>query len=189
VTRRIDHLIYAVADLDVAAARFVEQFGLEEVRRGSHGDVGTANILLSLGSNYLELITTVDATSQHPLAQRVLAASAEKDQLIGFAIEVDDIEAEADRLGTDAVPMDRSGGLPGRWMLTGVAEAMTDVRPFFIQWESGRPASTATERLERVTVSGDVTDLAAWVGGEIDQLDIVEGPPGVRAVLDHGVEL
>jgi hypothetical protein len=189
VPRRIDHLVYAVSDLETACQQFCERYDLTVVGRGSHDDAGPANVLLSLGSSYLELIMTVDRSSEHPLAVRVMNAATERDQLIGFAIEVDDVEAEARRLGTVAVPMARSGALPGRWHLTGVEAAMNEIRPFFIEWEDGRPDTTDDHRLKRLELFGDSAILRLWIGRDVEGVVIAEGEPALTAVLSDGSTL
>ena len=58
---RIDHVVYAVRDLDAAATRFDETYGLGSVSGGVHPRWGTANRIISLGdARYLELISIVD---------------------------------------------------------------------------------------------------------------------------------
>ena len=65
---RIDHVLYGVQDLDLAAGRLEADHGLVAAGGGSHGELGTANRLIPLGDQYLELITVADPASQHPLA-------------------------------------------------------------------------------------------------------------------------
>jgi hypothetical protein len=61
VTLRIDHVVYAVRDLDVAAARLLEEVGLRATPGGTHARWGTANRIASLGgARYVELIAIVD---------------------------------------------------------------------------------------------------------------------------------
>lgn len=48
---RIDHVIYAVGDLEADAARFRDELGLESVVGGRHPGWGTANRIVPLGSS------------------------------------------------------------------------------------------------------------------------------------------
>src|SRR5437016_12494805 len=106
---RIDHVLYGVQDLDLAADRLETDFGLRSVEGGSHGELGTANRLIPLGDQYLELITVADPASQHPLAVVLGGWIEEGDRFFSMAVEVDDIEATADRLKSSVVDGTRTG--------------------------------------------------------------------------------
>ena len=56
---RLDHVVYAVPDLDEAAVRFREEFGLDSTEGGRHERWGTANRIVPLGDQYLELVAAV----------------------------------------------------------------------------------------------------------------------------------
>jgi hypothetical protein len=56
----IDHVIVAVADLDVAAAALEREHGLASVAGGRHPGHGTGNRIVPLGDSYLELMAVVD---------------------------------------------------------------------------------------------------------------------------------
>src|SRR3954465_5030494 len=58
---RIDHVIYATADLDGAAARIETDLGLPAVGGGRHEGLGTHNRIVPLGEGYLELLAIADA--------------------------------------------------------------------------------------------------------------------------------
>ena len=57
---RLDHVVYAVPDLDEAAVRFRERYGLDSTEGGRHERWGTANRIVPLGEQYLELVAVVD---------------------------------------------------------------------------------------------------------------------------------
>src|SRR5262249_37141247 len=57
----IDHVLIAVTDLAESARRFETEYGLTALVGGRHPGVGTANMIIPLGSEYLELIAAVDA--------------------------------------------------------------------------------------------------------------------------------
>ena len=53
---RIDHLVYAVADLDAGIDDFAASTGVRPAMGGAHVGLGSHNALVSFGSCYLELI-------------------------------------------------------------------------------------------------------------------------------------
>ena len=57
---RIDHVVLGVRDLDGAARRLLEDFGLASVFGGHHVGWGTGNLIVPLGLNYVELLGVVD---------------------------------------------------------------------------------------------------------------------------------
>src|SRR5437773_12025522 len=56
----VDHVLLPVADLEDGARSLDERFGLKGVPGGRHPGVGTANVIVPLGRQYLELIAIVD---------------------------------------------------------------------------------------------------------------------------------
>src|SRR3954471_20867671 len=59
---RIDHVIYACADLDAAAARVEAELGVAARGGGRHEPIGTRNRIVPLGGGYLELLAVADPT-------------------------------------------------------------------------------------------------------------------------------
>jgi hypothetical protein len=57
---RIDHVIYAAADLDAATARIEDELGLTAVGGGRHEGHGTRNRIVPLGGGYLEVLAIAD---------------------------------------------------------------------------------------------------------------------------------
>ena len=58
---RIDHVIYATADLTAAATRFAEELGLAAVEGGRHDGLGTHNRIVPLANGFVELLAVADA--------------------------------------------------------------------------------------------------------------------------------
>jgi hypothetical protein len=117
----IDHVVYAVRDLDAAASRFSSEFGLESYAGGSHPVLGTANRIVPLGESYLELLAP---------------APFSEDRFVGWMVR-------DTPLGPDAVPMQRvlPDGSVLSWRLSGLVAAtaweMDPMRPAVIEWDAG----------------------------------------------------
>src|SRR3954471_15745319 len=184
---RIDHVIYACADLDAAAARVEAELGVAARGGGRHEPIGTRNRIVPLGGGYLELLAVADpaeaaASDLGRAVQERTAATG--DGLMGWAVAVDDVEPVAARLGTAISTIARSG-LTAR--LTGVAEAMRELSlPFLIARDPGvaDPAGSrgGTGGIAWVEVAGDAARLEDWLGGAALPVRVVEGAPAVRAI-------
>jgi hypothetical protein len=190
---KIDHVLYGVHDLDIAAARLAATYGLTAVEGGSHGELGTANALVPLGDEYLELITVADPASQHPLAVMLGAWIEGGDRLFAMALEVDDIAATAERVGSSIVDGTRTGsdGAHVAFRLAGFETALTERVPFFIEWGAGREhrlpppgpaANPHAHGIAWVELGGDESRVADWLGDNIGGIRLVGGGPGVQAL-------
>src|SRR5438094_2831187 len=106
---RIDHVVYAVRDLDDAAQRLADEHGLASVAGGRH-PWGTGNRIVPFGHDYLELLAVVDPdlAKQNPIGVAIAAAVAEGDRLVSWAVATDDIDAAAARAGLQVVSGTRS---------------------------------------------------------------------------------
>jgi Glyoxalase-like domain len=182
---RIDHVIYAAADLDAAAARVEEVLGVAAVPGGRHDGLGTHNRIVPLGGGYLELLAVADAQEarRSPLGSAVLERIARTgDGLMGWAVAVDDVAPVAARLGSAISTIARSG-LTAR--LTGVAEAMREpALPFFIARDPGiaDPSGRGGPGIAWLEVAGDGERLRGWLDGAALPVRVVAGAPGVRAM-------
>jgi hypothetical protein len=170
---RIDHVLYAVSDLEAGGTRFEEDLGLESIPGGRHPIWGTANRIVQLGPDYLELIAVVDpdtaATSD--FGRLVMAAG---EGLVGWAVATDDLDAIAGRLGLtiERGSRKRPDGVRLSWRLAGVEQALASggKLPFFIQWEGPgelHPGGdhSAPAGIQWVEVAADESELREWLGG------------------------
>jgi hypothetical protein len=170
---RIDHVLYAVSDLEAGATRFEEDLGLESVPGGEHPGWGTATRIVPLGPDYLELIGVADpAIAASSVLGRVVLGVG--DRLLGWAVATGDIDSVAARLGLDMQRGSRTrpDGVRLAWRLAGVAEALgsNGTLPFFIQWDGPsllHPGGdhSAPAGISWVEVAGDEPALREWLGG------------------------
>jgi hypothetical protein len=179
---RIDHAIWATRDLDAAAARFEREYGLAAAGGGRHEGMGTHNRIVPLGGGYLELlaITDPDEAAASPLGRFVDAAV---EGWMGWAVVVDDVDAVAERLGTEMTVIARAGFTA---RLTGVVEALAEpTLPFFLQRDEGTPdpgEGAAAGGLAWVEVAGDAERLREWLGGTGLPVRVQPGEPALHAV-------
>src|SRR5436190_1157707 len=118
----VDHVLLPVADLEVGAQRFYERFGLKGIPGGRHPGVGTANVIVPLGLQYLELIAVVDqgeAASSHrdgsAALRRVVVGARDPrrvrdllEMLLGDSVSYEVREARLD--GVQRVVLETTGG-------------------------------------------------------------------------------
>jgi hypothetical protein len=141
----LDHLVYAVPDLEAGVEDLARRTGVRPAAGGAHPGRGTHNALLGLGSgSYLELIAPDPRQPTPSRPRRFGLDGLGRARLVAWAIRVPDIEDRARRArerGHDPGPVetmgrDRPDGVRLRWRLTsGPAESPSPV-PFLIDWGS-----------------------------------------------------
>ena len=153
----IDHLVYAVPDLEKAMVDFSEKLGLKPQIGGQHPNKGTWNALFSLGNGaYFELIA-VDPKQAAPDAPRWMGVDfIEGPQFLRWAWKSCDIvadKAKADALGflLGKIEEGRRQLPDGSWLSWQLTDpgfqAGVDAVPFLLDWgQSVHP----TEKLEAV---------------------------------------
>ncbi len=198
MTYRFDHAVYAVRDLDAVAARWEERFGLLSVPGGRHPLWGTANRIVPLGGDYLELLAVVEPSvaTGSVLGRALLDLTAQGDRWFSICLADDDIEATAARLHLTVEPGSRTTpeGIELRWRGAGIdAEDREPWLPFFIVWDVPpelHPGRTPVEHhvevegIVEAEVSGDAARLREWLGGAEVPVRVIGGStaPGVRSV-------
>lgn len=175
---RIDHVILATRDIDAAAARLLDEHGLDSVVGGRHPGWGTGNRIVPVGDQYLEIMGIVDEAEagESPLGQHVLSLTTDGDCFMGWCVRPDDLDSLAARLDVPAIPSSRvrPDGVEVRWRLAGLPEAMAEPwLPFFISWDDMTLHPSRTPVAHRlvpheiawVEVGGDSLRRDAWLGG------------------------
>src|SRR5690348_9700663 len=147
----IDHLVYAVSDLDRGVAEMERLLGVRAVPGGRHLGRGTRNALLGLGGRtYLEVIAPDPAQSQAPSWFRV--SDLQAPTLVTWAAASRNLEADAAaaeragvRLGSIiAGERTRTDGVELRWRYTDPSTFIADgIVPFLIDWGATPHPSSA----------------------------------------------
>lgn len=193
---RIDHVVYGVRDLDEAAERFRREFGLDSSPGGRHPRWGTANRIVPLGRDYVELIAVVDAdaAARTAFGRWVLERTTTEDGWLVICAAADDLDEVARRLGLEIVEGHRR--LPDDTVIGWRSAGLEDARraqwmPFFIAWDGPAELHPGRTRaghgvkargIARVEVGGDGARLREWLGGEDLPIRAVGGPAGIRSV-------
>ena len=186
---QLDHIVLGVADLDAAASHLRDRFGLLAAAGGRHPGWGTANRVVPLGDSYVELVTVVDAVEAagSPFG-RWVASMLAGGVAVGWAVRTDDISAIAARLGLQVAHGSRTNTAGERlsWQIAGIEQAAQEPGlPFFIQWGPATPHPgragaghvAGDVRLGRLVVRIDEDHLRGWLGGDIERVVAVSGPP------------
>lgn len=185
----LDHVLVGVSDLEAAGQTLRRDHGWGTLPGGSPAP-GLHNAVIPLEPpTYLELITPTDRSASDPAA-KLAKRIADGDRLFTWALEPDDLDAVAARLGL--VPWGGGAG-PARWRIVGEVEP---ARPFFIEYDVPRKERTegwrasyaraghvsAPRSFTFLEIGGDEEQLRAWVG-EVDvPLRFAGTTPGLRAV-------
>jgi hypothetical protein len=142
----VDHVLIAVADLDQGAERLEREHGLLAVGGGRHPGLGTANRIVPLGEQYLELIAVADAAEAagSRLGRRVKAALGEGRTFVDWALRTSDLDALRGRLrdaGWELPPgwegsRPRPDGVVLRWRTQDLETTLGPTAiPFVIEWD------------------------------------------------------
>ena len=193
---RLDHVVFAVPDLDEGAVRFRERFGLDSTEGGRHERWGTANRIVPLGDQYVELVAAVDETAaaRTGFGRGVLERAAGGGGWFTIAVATDDLDGVAERLGLEVGSGSRTrpdGGVV-RWRMAGLDDPRREPwMPFFLAWDvpdelhPGRARAGHGIRVEGISwveTAGDAERLGEWLGGEELPIRVIDGEPGIRRV-------
>ncbi len=96
----IDHVGIAVTDLDAAVRRYRDAFGIEPVHRETVEDQGVEEVLLRVGTSYIQLLS---ATGPDTPVGRHLAKRGEGVHHVAYRVA--DVASALERLRTEGVPL------------------------------------------------------------------------------------
>ena len=170
---RVDHIIYAVEDLDQGIADIEARLGVRAVRGGAHPGLGTHNALISLGPHtYLEIIAP-DPAQPAPAQPRPLGMDGlTGPKLVGWAANAPSLETLVSDANARGYPMFAPAPgerrTPDGALLTWRSTALEDydfgdgVVPFFIDWgATPNPATTSPQGARLVSLRAEHSDVAA----------------------------
>jgi len=192
----LDHVVYAVPDLDEAAVRFREEFGLDSTEGGRHERWGTANRIVPLGDQYLELVAAVDepTAAETAFGRGVLERASGEGGWFTIAAVRDDLDAVASRLGLEVGSGSRTrpDGRTVRWRMAGLDDPRREPwMPFFLAWDitdelyPGRARAGHAVRatgIAWVEAGGDAERLRTWLGDNELPIRVTDGEPGIHRV-------
>jgi len=190
---RLDHVIFATDDLDREAERWRADFGLDSIEGGRHARWGTANRIVPLGEDYIEIASVVepDAARENPFGRGLLDRVG---YWLGPVVATDELDRVAATLGLEIGDGSRRrpDGRELRWRSAGFDDPRRDWwMPFFMEWDvppelhPGRtPAhhERAVRGIASAELVGDAARLEAWLGGAELPFVVVEGPGELRSV-------
>lgn len=144
--RKIDHIVYAVSNLDYAIKSFEKLTGITPIFGGYHTTEGTKNALINLQDGmYLEFIA-IDTTNTNVTQSRWMGVDIlTKNQVTRFAIKSNDLEKDSSILKTYNADMGKKKG-GSRHTATGellqwelvmpLAYPEVEIIPFALDWST-----------------------------------------------------
>lgn len=144
--RKIDHIVYAVSNLDQAIKSFKKLTGITPIFGGYHTTEGTKNALVNLQDGmYLEFIA-IDTTNVKITQDRWMGVDVlTKDQVTRFAIKSNDLEKDSTILKTYNSEMGKkkkgsrhtaTGKLLQWELLMPLAYPEVEIVPFVLDWST-----------------------------------------------------
>ncbi len=128
----LDHLIYAVPDLDAAVEEIARSLGVRPAGGGRHEGWGTHNAVLGLGDGaYVELLAPDPSQPTPPRPRLAGLDDLAEPRLVAWAARSDDIEASLERAraaGFDPGPATGDEPDPARRRGADVATDATAIR-------------------------------------------------------------
>ena len=192
----LDHVVAAVADLEQAAAVFLERYGLASYEGGRHAGLGTANRIVPLGREYVELLGVVDheAAAVSPIGNWIADEANPSGRLASWCLGTDDLDGIARRIGgsPQSLRRIRPDGVKLSWRSVGFERAMDfPGLPFFISWNvraADHPGRTPVEHpvevsgVSSILLGGESARLEEWLGEHSLPVRFSGGPPGIESI-------
>ena len=144
---KLDHIVYAVPNLEEAMNWFEAKAGIRPIFGGYHTTQGTQNALLKIGEKcYLELLA-IDEENKEVTTPRWMGIDLiTQPKITRWAIQSSNLQTDSKVLRTYNMEMGnitggqrkKSDGKLLTWELTmPLAEPEVEVMPFLIDWQKG----------------------------------------------------
>lgn len=193
----LDHLIWAVPDLDQGVGAMEKRTGVRAAYGGRHPGVGTHNAILDLGDRrYLEILAP-DPTQTRFSSFGALVRDLREPKLLSWAVRTDDVRAISDaaqrgglRPGVVLSLSRRSpSGVTLSWRLMQIeGHKFGPVMPIFIEWRTeehpsrSAPSGCVLQSLAIQTPGADSLRSHLGVLGLTPEVREA-GEPGLQAEL------
>jgi hypothetical protein len=201
----VDHVLLPVADLEEGARRLRDRHGLRAIPGGRHPKLGTANMIVPLGHQYLELIAIADPqeAAASRLGKLIPPALDERRMFVDWALRTRDLDAMRGKLldaGWDVPPIGegsrrRPDGQVLRWRTQDVNTGPErSAIPFVIEWdvpEGLHPGEAAAEHPSGATALRRVVVGARNPARVREQLQLLLGDSDlyeVRQAAADGID-
>lgn len=153
----VDHVVLAVADLEVATRVVRKILGREAVAGGRHEESGTTNAFVPLENSALELVmvTDSDQAAMHPFGRLVARCVDAETLFAGWVVDADAADAGVPGSGGFDGPEAALTRGDSRFLLRGIDETGASAdRPFAVRRIAGEAASAPSMgRLHAVHVA------------------------------------
>jgi len=165
IGREIDHIVYAVKDLDQAMIAIAEVTGVTPVVGGCHTHKGTKNALIHLGNKcYLELIT-VDEANLNIKGPRWMGVDLiDSPRITRWSLKSDDLASDAELLKAyqndmgviDKGSREMNNGQLLQWaMILPLSHPAVEIIPFVTDWQQAD--IHPTDQLQEACALIDIT--------------------------------
>lgn len=200
IVNQLDHLVFAVADLDDGIAQLEAMTGVRAEFGGAHPGQGSHNALLALGPRvYLEIVAPDPAQAVPRSLPSLGLSETRSSRMVGWALNARDLEGLIAGAGAKGFPMagptsgarERPDGYLLSWRIATLADQRIGggLAPFFIDWgATEHPTVGSPKGVRLVGLRGQYPDPQS-VQAALDALDVpltVEAgaEPALIAVLD-----
>jgi hypothetical protein len=199
VLERVDHLVYAAADLDEGIAAMQRLLGVRASYGGRHPAWGTHNALAALGpKSYLEIIAPDPEYSVKGAVRPFGLDGYNRERVVGWAANGTGLETLRSMAARQGVVLGdvmsgsrrRTDGTVLTWKLTDLCCVVADgIVPFFIDWgRSSHPATFAPEGATLVALRAEHPEadrVRDMLRGLALDLQVDAGPaPALIAEID-----